>query len=272
MKQIRKPILLAVAPNGAYKTYKDHPKIPLTIDELALDAKACLDAGASMIHLHVRDSDLKHSLSVDLYRQAIAKIKQITADKMFIQVTSESGGVYKADEQLQMIEDLKPDAVSISIREIKSLDNNEINKFFNKLHKLNIWPQIILYNEYDMNLYFDYLDKDVLSGTAYPVLLVIGKPQPEGQFDLDILIKPESDKFKSTMVCAFGMEEQMAAIIAAHNGIQVRIGFENNLQLLDGSVANDNAELIAQTATSLFLAKRELGDIDYARKIMQPDW
>lgn len=272
MNQERKPILLAVAPNGAYKNYQDHPKIPLTINEIANEAKMCLEAGASMIHLHIRDADLKHSLSTDLYRQAIAKIEEITDKKMLIQVTSESGGVYAPKQQLQMIEDLKPPAVSIAIREIKPLNNNEINKLFNNLRNYETWPQIILYNEHDRDLYLDYLAKGILPGAAYPVLFVVGKPQAEGGFVLSSLKVVKREEFKSIMVCAFGMQEHQAAIIAAHNGGQVRIGFENNLQLLDGTTARDNTELVAQTATSLFLAKRSLGDIAYARKIMEPDW
>lgn len=47
-------ISIAVAPNGGRRTKADHPAIPLTPEELALTARDCLDAGAAMIHVHVR--------------------------------------------------------------------------------------------------------------------------------------------------------------------------------------------------------------------------
>ena len=53
---------MTVAPNGGRKTKADHPALPLSADELARTAAECLERGASMIHLHVRDADGKHIL------------------------------------------------------------------------------------------------------------------------------------------------------------------------------------------------------------------
>ena len=53
---------IMVAPNGARKTTSDHPAIPVTIEQTAMTAKACFDAGAGAIHFHVRDTDQKHVL------------------------------------------------------------------------------------------------------------------------------------------------------------------------------------------------------------------
>jgi uncharacterized protein (DUF849 family) len=50
-------VILAVAPNGARKTKADHPALPMTPEEIAMTAAACHEAGAAMIHLHVRDPD-----------------------------------------------------------------------------------------------------------------------------------------------------------------------------------------------------------------------
>lgn len=49
------PVVLCVAPNGARRTKKDHTGLPMTADELGRAAAACADAGASVIHLHVRN-------------------------------------------------------------------------------------------------------------------------------------------------------------------------------------------------------------------------
>ena len=68
-------LMLAVAPNGARKTREDHPALPLSPAELADTSAACRDAGACMIHLHVRDAQQQHSLDPELYRVAIAAIR-----------------------------------------------------------------------------------------------------------------------------------------------------------------------------------------------------
>ncbi|VAW24910.1 hypothetical protein MNBD_ALPHA11-152, partial [hydrothermal vent metagenome] len=51
-----------VAPNGARKLKRDHPSLPLSIDEIVASAETCFKAGAMGLHAHVRDNDGKHIL------------------------------------------------------------------------------------------------------------------------------------------------------------------------------------------------------------------
>ena len=113
------PAVLTVAPNGARKTKADHPALPLTPEECAATAEACRAAGAAMIHLHVRDETGGHSLSVSAYRRAIAAIRErLGEDDMVIQVTSEAVGIYDADTQMKMVRELRPEAVSLALKEL----------------------------------------------------------------------------------------------------------------------------------------------------------
>ena len=70
------PLILTVAPNGASKTKADHPALPMTSEEIAACAAACAEAGAAMIHLHVRDRQGGHTLDVGTYRAAIKAVRQ----------------------------------------------------------------------------------------------------------------------------------------------------------------------------------------------------
>ena len=65
------PFVVMCAPNGARRTKDDHPALPLTPAEIAAEAERCADAGAALLHLHVRDTAGRHSLSPELYREAI---------------------------------------------------------------------------------------------------------------------------------------------------------------------------------------------------------
>ena len=68
---------LMVAPNGARKTKKDHPNLPVTISEIVDDAKNCFANGADAIHAHVRDAKGNHSLDVGLYKELISELKKV---------------------------------------------------------------------------------------------------------------------------------------------------------------------------------------------------
>lgn len=268
-------ILLAVAPNGARKTKADHPNIPLNSEEIAQTANDCLTAGAGMMHLHVRNpEDDSHSLSVDLYQQAITAIDHAGQQKMFVQVTSEAVGIYSPEEQFEMIHSLEPTAVSIGLREIKSLDDSVIHEHFIKMKEAGIHPQIILYNEYDLENYHDWLKRKVLPGNAYPILLVIGKPTPEGSFENSYLNESNVKNLKASswMICAFGENEFAAAKLATSLGGHIRIGFENNSVLADGSDAEDNAALINQIAKHLKNNNLQSANLAQTVEIMRPDW
>jgi len=264
--------LIAVAPNGARKTKEDHSSLPMTIEETALEAKACLDAGAGMIHLHIRDELGHHSLSVDLYQQAIQAVNIATDGKLFIQVTTEAVGKYSPDEQFGMIHALNPDSVSIAIREIKNLDELDIFENFELMRKNNINPQLILYNHLDLSKYQYWLDEGVLPGNAYPILLVLGKSHAQGSFNLSDLQEKSEFPGSSVMVCAFGEEEFEAAKLAVAHDWHVRIGFENNQRLKNGNEAENNAELIAQMSDYIKIQNKDLTQGSKVEPIMMPDW
>ena len=66
------PFIVMCAPNGARRSQADHGRLPVTPAELADCAESIHAAGASIMHVHVRDDDGAHSLDVDRYRDAIA--------------------------------------------------------------------------------------------------------------------------------------------------------------------------------------------------------
>ena len=78
------PCLLMVAPNRARRVYQDHPAIPLTPEELARDVQECLAAGASAMHVHVRETDGRHLLDAGAYQDAISAIQEAVGDQLLL--------------------------------------------------------------------------------------------------------------------------------------------------------------------------------------------
>ena len=111
-------MMIAVAPNGARRQKADHQALPITPAELAETAVECQDAGASMIHLHVRDDQGGHLLDAQAYRVATAAVRDAVGPDMIIQVTTEAVGIYSVDEQIAVVQELKPEAVSLAVREL----------------------------------------------------------------------------------------------------------------------------------------------------------
>ena len=169
--------MLAVAPNGGRKTKADHPELPLTADELARTAAECLERGASMIHLHVRDAEGRHCLDPEAYRATIAQICQEVGDRLVLQITSESLGRYSPAEQRAAVLKTNPEAVSLALRELapEATDERDFCVFLGKLKQMRVWPQIILYTPAEAERLGAMVKQGLIPFDKLSVLYVLGR-------------------------------------------------------------------------------------------------
>lgn len=265
-----RPVLLAVAPNGARRRKADHPALPITPDELAITAAACLEAGAAMIHLHVRDAAGAHRLDAALYREAIGVARAAVGDRMIVQITTEAVGRYLPDEQMAVVEAVRPEAVSLALRELCPDASHEkvFAAFLGFLDHERIAAQFILYDAADVARLADLVDRGVVPDAAPPVLYVLGRYAASGRSapaDLLPFLSAAAGRFPDFMVCAFGPDEAACGVAAALLGGDVRVGFENNLYRPDGTIALDNAALVAAVAGPLRSLGRRTATADAVR-------
>lgn len=269
------PLIVAVAPNGARLTKADHPAIPITPDELARTAAECVEAGAAMIHLHVRDKDRRHTLDADAYKAAIAAVRRAVGDRIVIQATSEAVGVYKPDEQMAMVRAVRPEAVSLAVREIvpDAASEKAAAEFLAWVAKERICPQYILYSDDDVRRFADLRARGVVPGARPFVLYVLGryaKGQVSAPTDLLPFLAARDDASVPWGMCAFGVRENACAVAAAALGGHVRVGFENNRLLPDGATAPDNAASVALVVAATRAMGRPTADADGARAHLSP--
>lgn len=119
-------VVITVAPYGPEWMPEDFPEdIPLTMDEQVQKAVDCYDAGATVLHLHVRELDGKGSKRLSKFNELIAGVREAVPD-MIIQVggsisfAPESDGEaakWLSDDTRHMLAELtpKPDQVTVAI-------------------------------------------------------------------------------------------------------------------------------------------------------------
>ncbi|GGK22831.1 3-keto-5-aminohexanoate cleavage protein [Salinarimonas ramus] len=259
------PTFIAVAPNGGRRTKAQHPALPITAEECAQVAREAQSAGAAMIHLHVRDAQGRHSLDPGRYREAIAAVRDAVGPRMVVQITTESIGMYAPDEQVAVVKAVKPEAVSVALREIapNESDAKRLSDLLAFCEDERIAPQIIAYDRTDADRLARWAHARVVDGRQVSVLFVGGRYDPPTQArpaDLVPMIESCADVYRDFMVCAFGPREAGCGVLAGLLGGHVRCGFENNLALPDGSPAQDNAAVVAAQARALSAAGLTLGD------------
>lgn len=266
------PFIVMCAPNGARKSKKDHAAIPLTASELADCAESVLDAGASVIHVHIRDDAGGHSLDVARYRAAIAAIRKRVGDEIVIQATTEACGIYTPEQQMQVVRDLHPEAVSVALREICPDETAESTaaEFYGWMSAHGVMAQHILYSADDVRRFISLRDSGVIPDQRPFALFVLGRYADNlvgDPAELDAFLAESTDAL-AWAVCCFGATEQEAVSKAAGSGGHARVGFENNLLLPNGEVAPDNAALVALAARSAREHGRIVASADDVRQML----
>ncbi len=263
----RSPVVIAIAPTGARKGKADHTGIPITPDEIVADAMACCEAGATMIHLHVRDQAGGHTLDADAYRAAIDALNGALGDALVVQMTTEAVGRYRARQQIEAVEALRPEAVSVAIREVvpDSVSEERAAAFFAWMAGEGVLPQIILYAPEEVAAYDDLRTRGIIVDNKHSVLFVLGRyatDQRSSPSDLIPFVAELAARRIEVpwMVCAFGVREADCIATAIGLGGHARVGFENNHYRPDGSVAASNAEAVANAAAVARAIARPLAD------------
>ncbi|KUM24167.1 class III aminotransferase [Mesorhizobium loti] len=263
-------VAIAVAPNGGRRTKADHPALPITPDELAHAAAASLDAGAAMIHVHVRDRDGRHLLDAEAYRAATAAIRTRVGERLVVQITSEALGIYRPEQQMRVVLEARPEAVSLALRELLPDQTHEtaFASFLETLRAEKIAPQIILYSPEEASYLAALAGRGMIPIDNLPVLYVLGRytaGQRSSPADLLPFLAPGITASRYWMVCAFGGQETACVTAAALLGGHARVGFENNLFLPDGKLASGNQDLVAATKRAVEACGLALADADTLR-------
>ncbi|MEO1199654.1 MAG: 3-keto-5-aminohexanoate cleavage protein [Pseudomonadota bacterium] len=247
---------IMVAPNGARLTKADHSAVPTTISEIVQTAKDCWEAGAGGLHAHVRNRDQQHVLDAGLYRELSAEMRRQLPD-MLVQITTEAVGRYTAEQQCQLVKDVRPPAVSIALRElVPGLSQKTVRSFYHWAYDAGVAVQHILYDRGDIQRLAHLVEIGQIPKDGVQVLVVLGRYSPDHVSVPDDLT-PLLEVLKhgcaqaDWAVCAFGRNETACLRYAADQGGKMRIGFENNTAQADGTIAPNNAARVDELISAL---------------------
>ena len=224
--------------------------------------------------MHIRDAQGRHSLDVEGYRDAWRAVREAVGKDMVVQVTSEAAGVYRAPAQIAMVQELRPEAVSIGLREIDQPEVGDagLAGFFAGLVRERTMVQIILYDVADLRRWQALRARGVVPDAPWFLLFVLGR-YSAGQTSRPQDLLPfvaAHDGPEPWAVCAFGATENTCIAAAAAFGGHARVGFENNLRTRDGAIAPDNAALVRQAAETASALGRPLATAEDIRQRFTP--
>ncbi len=270
-------VLLMVAPNGAHLDKARVPGLPITPEELAGEAAACLREGAAAMHLHVRDAHGRHSLDPAHYEAALKSIRARVGERMLLQITTEAGGAYDWRAQMAVARALKPRGVSVALREFLPEGANEerereVAAFFRWLARERLAPQLILHAPAEVARLAELRARGIVPWRNPLLLFVVGRrvgaEATETMLE-EYLLAAREVPDAVWMACAFGAAQLEVLTVAATRGGHVRVGFENGDLLPGGARASSNAEMVAELRRMLARRGVRLMDAAAARILLR---
>ncbi|UXU76320.1 MULTISPECIES: 3-keto-5-aminohexanoate cleavage protein [unclassified Paracoccus (in: a-proteobacteria)] len=252
---------IMVAPNGARLGKTDHPALPLTLTEIVETARACAMAGAGAIHAHTRDADGLHVLDAGLYRELLTEMARQLSD-MPVQLTTEAAGRYDPPAQRALLQALLsspgplPEGVSVALSEMLADGEHDAARHsYHALAEAGVALQHILYAPDQLRTLADLLGRGIIPAPPphqrVCVLYVLGRYSSDMQSH-PAMLKPfltaamQAGLATDWAVCAFGRQETACLAAAQALGGKMRVGFENNLLMADGTLAPDNAARVRE--------------------------
>lgn len=233
------PLIVNVALTGMIPTKADNPAVPITPAEIAEDASRCVEAGASIVHLHARGDDGRPTYRKETYAEIIAAIRERCPD--VILCVSTSGRVFRSLEEraevLDLDGDLKPDLASLTLGSLnfpKHVSVNEpqtIRALAERMAERDIVPELEIFDFGMVDFAKALLERDVLGSPLYFNLL-LGSLGTLSATPFHLATLAASLPPGSTWAGAgIGRFQFFVNSMAIAMGGHVRVGLEDNLWL-----------------------------------------
>jgi 3-keto-5-aminohexanoate cleavage enzyme len=265
-------LIITAAICGAEVTKEDNPNLPITAEELAEEALKAEKAGASIIHLHVRDKNGLPTQDKDVYAEVISEMKKKGVNAVIQPSTGGAAGM-SWQERIQPVY-LKPEMATLDCGTTNFGDDIFVNdlplmrNFAEEMKKHDILPELEcfelghIYNALQ-------LDKEDLLPEHLHFDLVLGVPGATAATlkNLMFMVELLPDKASWT-AAAVGRHQLPIAVQSILMGGHVRVGFEDNIYYKKGVLAESNAQLVERIVRLAEEIGREVASPDEAREIL----
>lgn len=266
-------LIITAAICGAEVTKEQNPAVPYTVEEIVREAKSAVDAGAAIVHLHVREDDGTPTQSKARFKECIDAIYEVCPDVIIIPSTGGAVGM-SAEERLQPTE-LFPEMATLDCGtcnfgdEVFENTMPMMRDFGKRMIENNIKPEYECFEMGHLDTVLKMAQKGQVPGAPMQFNFVLGVPgcTPATVQNLAWLVNsiPAGSTWTATGI------GRHAFTLAAHSiamGGNVRVGFEDNLNLEKGVPAKSNGELVAKVVRIAKELGREIATSAEAREIL----
>lgn len=259
---------------GAEVTKEQNPNVPYTVEEIVREAKSAYDAGAALIHLHVRWDDGTPTQSTERFQECVDAIRRECPDAII--QPSTGGAVGMTDLERLESTDIVPTPEMATLDcgtcnfggdEIFINTDDTIANFAKIMKEKGIKPELEVFDKGMIDTAIKVADRKGLLVHPLHFDFVLGVQMSATIRDLVFMVGslPPGSTWTAT---GLGKNAWHIAAATIALGGHVRVGFEDNLYLEKGVLAKSNGEMVAKAVEISKLLGREIATPAEAREIL----
>lgn len=268
-------LIITAAITGSRITRETTPYIPITPEEIIQSAFECWEAGASVVHIHVRDPDTGlGTQDLDLFRQVVEPLREKTDLILCLTTSGIPGRNLPIEERLAPLE-LKPelasfDAGSINLGGSVFVNSPEfLERAARKMKDMGVKPELEIF---DLGMIITCLrmrDEGKLDEPLH-FQFVLGTPWGAPASPRSFLHLHEYIPVNSTWsAIGIGKGHLPMSMMALVMGGHIRVGMEDNIYYSKGVLAKTNAQFVERIVRITGEYGRGIATPDEARRILR---
>ena len=268
------PVIISVAITGSVPRKKDNPALPVSPAEQIESTHAAFEAGATLVHIHVRNADETPSSDPALFRQVQDGVRK-HCPGMIVQFSTGGRGRSPAERAAAL--DFRPDMASLSTGSVNFpsivYENQPplVNELAGKMQKFGVKPEIEVFDLSHIHGAKRLVDEGLMDRRAHlQYVLGVKNAMPAERRLLEILVAEGQRVFPDGTWTAAGIGRHQREVCgwAIDLGGHVRTGLEDNIRIDKDRLAASNAELVALAADAVSSRGRSVATPEEARKLL----
>ena len=246
-----RPVVVAVAITGSVPRKRDNPTLPVTPAEQIEATHAAFEAGASLVHIHVRASDESPSSDPDLFAEVQAGVRR-HCPGMIVQFSTGGRGRDPAARGLPLR--LRPDMASLSTGSVNFptivYENPAalVSELACGMRANGVRPEIEIFDLSHLHGARRLLDEGLIDDHPHvQVVMGVRNALPAEPHLLDILLGEVKRVLPKATWTAAGIGRHQSEVMAwalERGADGVRTGLEDNIRLSRTVLADGNADLV----------------------------
>lgn len=277
-KEVRFPpmdkLIITAAISGSRITREMTPYIPITPEEIVQSAIECWNAGASIVHIHVRDPDTGlGTQELEIFKQVVEPLREKTDLILCLTTSGIPGRNLPIEERLAPLE-LRPelasfDAGSINLGGSVFINSPEfLEQAANKIRDLGVKPELEIFDSGMLTTCLRMRDAGKLKA-PFHFQFVLGTPWGAAATAKSLLYLHEYLPENSTWsVIGIGKGHLPMSMMAFAMGGHIRVGMEDNIYYTKGVLAKTNAQFVERIVRIAQEYGREIATPDGSRRIL----